>query len=259
LIIVADSEDDLLLDLPAKKPRLAQKERNGIEEETEDVSEVIKQKHEQRKVTRKSNAVTKADRRRIKQEKMNKIQKMQSLRNVMSGELVKKDKAPKDNKGSKIKEDPDETPAKKTFNQEGKLFFSKVQLEGEKKKKKKGQDTNPQNNLLKIKSQKSKIKGLIASGDKEKAKEEKQKMLWQSAFDKTEGIKVKDNEEILKKTIKKRKNIKKKSKEKWGERKQKLDEKQSQKQKKREENLNKRKTDRKKTKLKNAAKKGRVF
>lgn len=215
---------------------------------------IIKQKMQQRKATRKSNPLTKADRRRMKEEKVQKRQKIQNLTNMMATERAKVPKAEK-----KVKVDPDESTQPKVYNKEGKLLFSKVQIEGEDKKKSKGVDTNPLNNLQKLKKQKKKIKELIESGDKSKAKDEKHKMLWKSAFDKTEGLKVKDNEDILKKSIKNRKMIKKKSKEKWNERKKKVEEKQSTQAKKREENLNKRKNDNQKTKMKKAAKRGRVF
>lgn len=245
------------MELPTKKPRLAPTDETELSETNEDLQErmeVIKQKNVQRKATRKSNPVTKADRRRIKVEKLQKRQKIQNLKDMITTEratVPKGDKKPDPEKLAKSQP--------KVYNKEGKLLFSKVQIEGEDKKRSKGVDTNPQNNLQKLKKQKKKIRELIESGDKSKAKDEKHKMLWKSAFDKTEGLKVKDNEDVLKKSIKTRKNIKKKSKEKWIERKKKVEEKQSTHLKKREENLNKRRTDNQKNKTKKAAKKGRVF
>lgn len=263
IIIILDfdkDDEELLLDLPLKKPRLMldDDETNETTEELKERMDVIKQKIVQRKATKHAKPQTKADRKRAKEEMIQKRQKLQQLKNMVVNERMKSQKSEK--KG-KLKLDPDTVSTqKKIYNKEGKLFFSKVEIEGEeKKKKKKGLDTNPLNNLQKLKKQKSKIKDLIESGDKVQAKVEKHKMLWQSAFNKTEGIKVKDNEEILKKTIKNRKNLKKKSKEKWVDRKKKVDEKQSEHYKKREQNLEKRKTDNQKTKKKKAYKKGRVF
>lgn len=265
LILSEFDEDDeeLLLDLPLKKPRLMLMDDDETNETAEDLKErmdVIKQKIVQRKATKHTKPLTKADRRRMKDEMTQKRQKLQQLKNMVANDRMKSQKFEK--KG-KLKSDPDASTAvaqKKIYNKEGKLFFSKVEIEGEeKKKKKKGLDTNPLNNLQKLKKQKSKIKELIDSGDKVQAKVEKHKMLWKSAFDKTEGIKVKDNEDTLKKTIKNRKNLKKKSKEKWIDRKKKIDDKQSEHYKKREQNLEKRKTDNQKTKKKKAVKKGRVF
>ncbi|KAG5682441.1 hypothetical protein PVAND_011793 [Polypedilum vanderplanki] len=259
-----ESDDEYLLDVPNKKPRFT-KNRNEPAESIDELQErekIVKNKLEQRKATKgkSKNALTKADRRRMKLEKLEKVQKMQSLKKIMTNEVLKQDQVAKDRKvnhGDEIQKNNEKKS--KVFNKEGKLFFSKVEIEGEVKNKNKGKDTNPQANLHKLKSQKKKIRELIESGEKSKAKDEKQKMLWESAFQKTEGIKVKDNEEILKKTIKKRKDIKKKSKEKWNERKKKVADKQAAQQKKREDNINKRKTDKQKSNLKKAIKKGRTF
>lgn len=213
-------------------------------------AEVIKQKFDQRKVTRSGNSKT--ERRKLKQEKMLKKQKMLNRKQIVTNEIIKQERV---SKKVHVKEDPDKQSA--VYNKEGKLFFSKIKIEGEKKRK--VFDTNPKSNLLKLKAQKKKIQELVVSGDKVKAKEEKEKMLWKAAFEKTDGLKVKDNVDILKKTIKKRKVEKKKSKETWSQRKQKVTEKQEAQQKKREDNINKRKTDNKKIKLKQAVKKGRMI
>lgn len=229
-------------------------------EEMQERSDVIKQKFEQRKLTKKSS--NKSERRKVRQEKLLKKQQTMNRKKAMTNELLKQERA---GKKVKVKEDPDNDPDQKdskkaagaVYNKEGKLFFSKIQIEGEKKKK--GHDTNPQLNLQKLKAQKKKIQELAESGEKIKAKEEKEKILWKAAFEKTDGLKVKDNADILKKTIKKRKGEKKKSKKEWGQRKDKVLEKQDAKSKKREENLNKRKTDNAKTKKKHAIKKGRIL
>lgn len=122
-----------------------------------------------------------------------------------------------------------------------------------------GFDTNPKKQLQKLKSDKKKISELIEAGDKVKATEVKQKLLWKSAFEKTEGVKVKDNVEILQKTIKKRQKLKKKTKVDWKNRVKNVEDKQAARQKKREDNLKKRQDDKKKTKLKRAVKKGRII
>lgn len=261
LFLDDESDDEYLLEVPPKKLKLMKSKPEHSAEELEEIDNKLKRKVEIRenlkKKPNKAKPLTKTERRRIKEEKLQKLQKIQNIKNVMASETMKKQKVKKESPNELNEASANAT---KTFNKEGKIIFSKVEIEGEKKKtKKKGLSTNPQTNLLKLKSQKKKIRELIDTGEKEKAKDVKQKMLWESAFDKTSGVKVKDNEEILKKTIKKRKVLKKKSKQKWTERKQKLEEKQSSKQKKREENLNKRKTENQKTKLKKAVKTGRVF
>lgn len=226
-------------------------------EDMQERADVIKQKFEQRKLTKKSS--NKTERRKLRQEKLLKKQQTMNRKKAMTNELLKQERA---GKKVKVKQDPDkeqlqeESKKSAVYNKEGKLFFSKIQIEGEKKKK--GHETNPQLNLQKLKAQKKKIQELAESGEKVKAKEEKEKILWKAAFEKTDGMKVKDNADILKKTIKKRKVEKKKSKKEWGQRKQKVQEKQEAKSKKREDNINKRKTDNQKTKMKNAIKRDRL-
>lgn len=241
-----------MLSNPKKKlkpPGVGSKASAETIEELEERHETIKQKFEQRKATKK-NSNTKSERKKLRQEKLMRKQKIISRKKTITNELIKQEHSAKK---VVVKSEPKQESA--IYNKDSKLFFSKVQIDGEKKKK--GHDTNPKANLMKLKAQTKKLKELVESGDKSKAKEEKSKILWKAAFEKTEGIKVKDNPEILKKTIKKRKVEKKKSKVKWGERKQKVQEKQDVRQKKREDNLNKRKTDNQKTKMKQAVKKGR--
>lgn len=266
-ILDESDDDEYLLEVPKKKQKLMVIGNNvpaETSEELQERSEVIKRKLEKRKAGKKSNTVTKSERRKLKQEKLQKKQQVLNRRKTLNNEILKQERGVKAEK-VKIKNDPDKTattngdipPASKVYNKEGKLFFSKIKIDGEKKKV--GQDTNPRAHLQKLAKEKKKIQELVESGDKQKAKEVKQKMLWEKAFDKTEGIKVKDNVEILKKTIKKRTKLKKKSKVEWQDRKNKIEEKKSTKSKKREENLNKRITDKKKTKLKHAVKKGRII
>lgn len=257
----SDEDDEYLLEAPKKKQKLMLMGDNKPAETVEDMQEradVIKQKFEQRKLTKKSS--NKSERRKLRQEKLLKKQQTLNRKKAMTNELLKQERA---GKKIKVKEDPDQEQkpdSKKSavYNAEGKLFFSKIQIEGEKKKKK-GHDTNPQLNLQKLKAQKKKIQELAESGDKLKAKEEKVKVLWKAAFEKTEGVKVKDNADILKKTIKKRKVEKKKSKQEWGQRKLKVKEKQEAKSKKREDNISKRKTDNQKNKKKQAIKRDRIL
>lgn len=214
---------------------------NNIAETIEDLqerAETIKQKFVQRKNTKHIKSTRKVKKVRQK------------------GSVVKTEKAIH-LKGvdKKLKKDPDPL---NVYNKEGKLFFSKVKIDGEKLKKQ-SYATNPIINLQKLNSQAKKIQDLVESGDKMKAKEVKEKMLWKVAFDKADSVKVKDKAHVLKKTIKKRKMEKTKSKDQWSKRKEKVEEKQSARTKKREGNLEKRKTDNKKGKLKNAIKKGRII
>lgn len=256
-LIADDSdEDEYLLDAPRKKLKISALENRNKAETAEDLQEranTIKKKFEQRKATKQN---TNSERKKLRREKLLKKQQTQNRKKAMTTELLKQERSAEK---LRIKDDPDqEQPKANIYNKEGKLFFSKVQIDGEKKKKK-SHDTNPMLNLQTLKAQKKKIQELVESGDKLTAKVVKETILWKAAFEKTEGIKVKDNPDVLKKTIKKRKVEKKKSKAKWIDRKSKLEDKQSAIQKKREDNLNKRITDKQKTKLKNSVKKGRII
>ena len=246
------------MNIPKKKLKLIANGSSIPKETPSDLQErvdVIRQKLDQRKATKKGSGNSKSERKKAKQEKILKKQKIMDRRQAVTNELIKQEKA---SKKVQVKQDPDKLQKSSAiYNKEGKMFFSKIQIEGEKKKK--VVDTNPQSNLQKLQAQKKKIQELVGSGEKTKAKEEKEKILWKAAFEKTDGLKVKDNAEILKKTIKKRKVEKKKSKVTWNERKKKITEKQSALQKKREDNLSKRITDKQKTKLKHAVKKGRII
>lgn len=94
----------------------------------------------------------------MKAEKMEKANKMKNLKKVLSNEVDNIDRKVGENVKS------EQNTNAKVFNKEGKLFFSKVELEGEKKKKK-TKDTNPMSNLQKLKSEKKKIRELIESGE----------------------------------------------------------------------------------------------
>lgn len=112
--------------------------------------------------------------------------------------------------------------------------------------------------LEELKKKDKEIKGLISSGDKAKALEIKSDIAWKKAFDKVEGKKVKDDVELLKKTIHKKEVKKLKSKVTWDDRKKKEDSKLDQRIKRRNDNIGKRNDDKKKKKGKRLAKQGRV-
>lgn len=256
-ILDESEEDDLLEAVPKKKLKLMKlSERSTDIPSQTDREEVMKNKISQKHTVRKSS--NKSERKKLKQEKLLNKRKEIGRKKMMRNEIQKQErgvvKTPKEEEAI--------VPLKKNneniYNKEEKLFFSKFQIEGEKKKKS-GADTNPKVNFKKLKDQSNKIKLLMDSGEKIEAKEQKMKQLWKTAFDKTEGIKAKDDALMLKKTIKKRKVELKKSKTKWQQRKASVEEKKAAVQKKRQENIDKRRSDNKKTKMKRAVKKGRII
>lgn len=99
----------------------------------------------------------------------------------------------------------------------------------------------------------------MKSQDAEQAQELKEKMAWKAALAKAEGQKVKDDPDLLKKSVKKQEQIKRASAKKWEARKEGVKKAQEERQRKREVNINKRKDEKKNKKLKRAVKRGRVI
>jgi len=120
-------------------------------------------------------------------------------------------------------------------------------------------NNDPKAALQKIKLQKEKLKKMKERGQTEKVDKIESKEKWKKAMQKSEGVKVKDDEELLKKTIRRKDHDKRKGANLWKEQKEKVDHGKSTKQKKRDTNLMKRKTDKKDKKKKLAIKKGRLI
>ena len=152
---------------------------------------------------------------------------------------------------------PKESPTTKpVFNKEGKMVFSKFDFD-EKKPEKTGKKNFK---VLLDKAQKDKEKvDKLQETDSDAAKNLKQKQQWQNVLQKAEGIKVKDDPELLKKAMKKREKIKKKSKKNWQERSEKVEAKMKQRQDKRKANIKKKKDGRINKKIDKAKKKGRIL
>merc|ERR1711997_715717 len=105
---------------------------------------------------------------------------------------------------------------------------------------------DPKAALGKIKKHKEKIQSLQAIGKTERAKSLEDKATWKSVMERSEGVKVKDDEGLLKK-----------SKRKWDARVEGEENRKKMQQQKRSDNIKRRKQDIKQSKLKKASKKGR--
>merc|ERR1719216_236134 len=169
--------------------------------------------------------------------------------------------ARKEQKGNFQKTPGNAKPAKPVFNSDGKMVFSKFDftngecaIGGESAKK---TALDPKAALGKIKKHKEKIQSLQAIGKTERAKSLEDKATWKSVMERTEGVKVKDDEGLLKKSIKKLDQKKKSSKRKWDARVEGEENRKKMQQQKRSGNIKKRKQDIKQSKLKKASKKGR--
>ncbi|KAK4231968.1 ribosomal RNA-processing protein 14 [Podospora fimiseda] len=110
--------------------------------------------------------------------------------------------------------------------------------------KKKG-PSDPKTALLKLENQKKRLAAL----DEEKRKDIEEKETWLAARKRAEGEKVVDNENLLKKALKRKEKAKKKSEKEWKDRAEGVTKAIYDRQKKREANLQKRKDDKMSKKL----------
>ena len=94
-------------------------------------------------------------------------------------------------------------------------------------------------------------------GKTEKASKIENNIAWENAINKAQGEKVKDDVSLLKKSIKKNKQIKNSSKKKWDTRSEEVKSKENAFVEKREGNLNKRIKEKKDKKIKKLVAKGR--
>ncbi|KAI1459610.1 SURF6-domain-containing protein [Annulohypoxylon moriforme] len=101
--------------------------------------------------------------------------------------------------------------------------------------KKKG-PSDPKTALQKLENQKKRLQSM----DEEKRKDVEDKELWLTARRRAEGEKIKDDEKLLKKAVKRKETAKKKSEKDWSARKEGVAKSMKDRQKKREENIKKR-------------------
>jgi hypothetical protein len=99
--------------------------------------------------------------------------------------------------------------------------------------------SDPKTALLKVQNQKKRLQEL----DAEKQKDIAEKEAWLTARRRVEGEKIRDDEAILKKAVKRKETAKKKSEKAWKERAYGVQQAQKERQKKREDNIRKRRED----------------
>lgn len=168
------------------------------------------------------------------------------------------------NKEKKIKleNNPSATKQKPVYNSEGQMIFSKFdfsELGTKQTDIKVPVIKDPQVALKKIKEEEKKLKELKEAGEIDKVKKIVEKKAVKAALLKSEGVKIKDDPELLKKAIMKKKMQKHKSAKKWEARKNQVEKLKEAKQKKRTENIQKKMKEKKGHKLKKLAKKGRII
>lgn len=172
-----------------------------------------------------------------------------------------------------VKQEEKHIPASSKRNETA-LVFNKVETVDEgyidKKQKKKnkkqgikGQLTpltgkNYKQLLSRVEARKAKLEQLREK-DEEKAREMEKKIMWTNMLYKAEGIKIKDNEDMLRESLKKKEKRRTQKKKKWEQRSEHVLGKMQQRQDKRQKNLRKRKQVRAEKKKDRARKKGRVL
>jgi len=137
------------------------------------------------------------------------------------------------------------------------VVFSKFDFKDDMAPKEVKKGTTPQGALSKIKKNKEKIKLWEEKGKTEKVKNIENSIAWDNALGKAQGEKIKDDEFLLKKSIKKQKQIKNSSKKKWDARAEGVKNKEAAFVEKREGNMAKRKKEKKEKKMKLLVAKGR--
>jgi len=117
------------------------------------------------------------------------------------------------------KEEPADVKCEAKLPQEDAISYSSIVFSENGAKRKKGafSGRNYSGILKRVEKDKSKIRA-VEETDMEKAKRMKQKTAWKTAMQRAEGVKVKDDVELLKKAIQRKEQKKKKSQKAWAER-----------------------------------------
>ena len=152
------------------------------------------------------------------------------------------------------------TSGKPIYNKEGKMVFSKFDFtqKVDKPKEEKSSGKNYKKLLEKAKKDKEKMEKLKEE-DEDKAKTVMEKNAWKSVLQKAEGVKVRDDPELLKKASKRKDKIKKKKQKDWQERTEKVEKRKEDQQAKRTKNIQKLKQKRVDKKIKRSKKKGHII
>ncbi|CAG2060396.1 unnamed protein product, partial [Timema podura] len=203
------------------------------------------------------------------QEKVKALKALKGSKKIHVKERIKKKglkhKLAKGKKKAERKMNKITKAPKPVFNSQGKMVFSKfdfsemgAQGTGGSALKSKG-PKSPGKILQKIQRHKEKLQQLESEGKMEAAQELKQKEAWRSALRKAQGEKVKDDPLLLKKSVRKIKDRKKQSTDKWAARNEHVKRTLEERQHKRNSNIQKRKKEVKLKKIKKAVKKGRII
>ena len=153
--------------------------------------------------------------------------------------------------------------AKPIFNREGKMVFSKFDFSDAGKEKKKGSDVltgkNYKKLLEKVEKRKEKLTAVREKSGCGAARTLQKKMQWKSVLQKAEGVKVRDDPEMLKKSLKRKEKLTKKRADEWKERTERVKKTMDDRQEKRQRNVKKKKQGRIDKKIGRSKKKGHII
>lgn len=209
------------------------------------------EKQDQKKLKRRLNKLKSKERKNKEKLTQNKVGNTGSSNGMTEGEGPEK---------KKQKLDAHETLNGETLlNNEGKIVYSKFDFatatnkSGEKKNKKENRNKltgRDYGRLLNKVEKREKTLQNLEKKDKEKAGKLKETIQWDAALQRAEGIKVKDNVKLLKKSLKQKEKKKERSKKQWKKREETERKRKEQRQEKRKKNIKQRSETRKQKKLK---------
>ncbi|KAL1138803.1 hypothetical protein AAG570_008865 [Ranatra chinensis] len=182
------------------------------------------------------------------------------LKKKKKAEIRKQKKLERNMKSVTKPEEPQKQSTKPALAIDDKIIYSKFDFAfSDSKSKNNNSQKDPKRALEKIEKTRAKLKELENSGRNAKASALKMKQSWISALQKAEGVKVKDDVDLIKKSIKKKEHKKNKSKKMWEERNKQVELRKEEQQKKRRDNIADRNKKKKQKKIKRAIKKGRII
>lgn len=208
----ADSDDEGVTMVKGKKKILSKDGAQSVQE----LRERLRAKLESLQGSKGPGSKNKKNKKLSKEEKKTKLK--EELR--LKSKLAKINASTKPNNKTSNGKCVTGSNAKPVYNANGKMVFSKFDLSngtgsqfGSDSKSKK---PDPKSTLQSIQKQKEQLKKLELKGETSKVNQLEEKSAWTKALDKAEGVKVKDDESLLKKSIKKQEQRKKSSAKKMG-------------------------------------------
>ncbi|KAA0717149.1 Surfeit locus protein 6 -like protein [Triplophysa tibetana] len=217
----------------------------------------------------------KKKREKRKQERERQKRKKKEFRMKKLAEIAALQAREEEKKTEMLEPKPDSAPTKPSKNEQSSIVFNKVEvgeeyvdkqtklMEKKKKRKVKGTLTpltgkNYKQLLTRVEARNAHLEKLRET-DEAKAKKEEEKMRWTNVLYKAEGLKIKDNEDMLRSSLKRKEKIKTQKKKKWAERSLQVVEKMQRRQDKRQKNIQKRRLAKVDKHKQRARKKGRVL